>query len=112
MSLVYLISSDKMGNQDPELGQKLMRNFFIKLLEASEKPTHILLVERGVRLLQPEFLVTDALKVLEKEYDVEIMACMTCLDYYGIKDKIEVGQIVGMIDIINIMHGSDKVINL
>jgi sulfur relay (sulfurtransferase) complex TusBCD TusD component (DsrE family) len=112
MSLVYLISSDKIGNQDPELGQKLMRNFLLKLLEASEKPTHILLVERGVQLLQPEFLVTDALKVLEKEYDVEIMACMTCLDYYGIKDKIEVGQIVGMIDIINIMHGSDKVINL
>jgi sulfur relay (sulfurtransferase) complex TusBCD TusD component (DsrE family) len=112
MSFVYFVSSDKIGGQDPELGQKLMRNFYVKLLEADQKPTHILFVERGVQLLLPEYLVTDALKVLEKEYDVELLACVTCLDFYGIKDKIEVGKIVGMNEIISAMHGSDNVIHL
>lgn len=112
MSFVYFVSSDKIGSQDPELGQRLIHNFFMKLLEAAEKPSHILFVERGVKLLLPEFSAINALKILEDEFNVELLACVTCLDYYGIKDKLEVGQISGMPDIIAAMHESDKVIHI
>ncbi|RNC29382.1 MAG: hypothetical protein AWM53_00735 [Candidatus Dichloromethanomonas elyunquensis] len=112
MSFAYFISSDKIGNQDPELGQRLMHSFFIKLLEAEEKPSYILFAERGVKLLLPEFSAVDALKILETEYGVQLLACVTCLDYYGIKDQLEVGQISGMPDIIAAMHESDKVIHI
>lgn len=112
MSLVYFISSDKIGNQDSELGRKLMHNFFMKLLEAAERPSHIIFVESGVKLLLPEFSAVNALKIMENEYSVELLACITCLDYYGIKDKIEVGKISGMPEIIASMHESDKVIHI
>lgn len=113
MSLVYLISSDTIGHHDPELGKRLMHNFFMKLLEADEKPSHILLMERGVQLLLPEFSAINVLKILENEYSVEFLACVTCLDYYGIKDKIEVGQVSSsMPEIIATMHESDKVISI
>lgn len=112
MSFVYFISSDKIGSQDPELGQKLMSNFFIKVLEASEKPSHILFVERGVKLLLPDSYAIDALKLLEKDHGVEIRACLTCLEYYDIKESMEVGKITGMADIIATMHESDKVIHI
>ncbi|MHB1418990.1 MAG: DsrE family protein [Bacillota bacterium] len=112
MSFVYFISSDIIGHQDPELGQRLMHNFFMKLLEAAEKPSHILFVERGVKLLLSEFTAVNALKILENESGVKLLACVTCLDYYGIKDKINVGEVSSMPEIIAAMHESDKVIHI
>ena len=112
MSFSYFISSDTIGHQDPELGKRLMHSFFLKLLVADEKPSHILFLERGVQLLLPEFSAVDALKILAEESGVTLLACVTCLDYYGIKDRIEVGEISTMPEIIEVMHESDKVIHI
>lgn len=112
MAFTYFISSDTIGHQDMELGKRLMHSLFLKLLEAAEKPSHIIFLEKGVQLLLPEFTAVDALKSLAEESDVTLLACVTCLDYYGIKDKIEVGQISTMFDIIAVMHESDKVIHI
>ncbi len=108
---VYLISSDKVGSQDPELGKKLVNTFFLKLIQAQHLPTHILLMERGVQLLKPDSLSLDPLKVLE-ERGVKIMACQTCLDYYGIKDSIAAGTVSNMPEIIETIHAAAKVIHL
>lgn len=112
MSFVYFVSSDKIGCQDPELGRLLMHSFFTKLLEAAEKPSHILFVERGVKLLAESSPIINSSKILEDEYGVAILACITCLNYYDLKDNIQVGQICGMADIISAMHDSDKVIHI
>lgn len=112
MSFSYLITSDIIGHQDPELGKRLMHSFFMKLLEASEKPSHILFMEKGVELLMPEFSAVYALKILQKESHVKLLACVTCLDYYGIRDKIEIGEVSSMPEIMAVMHESDKVIHL
>ncbi|MDI6812912.1 MAG: sulfurtransferase-like selenium metabolism protein YedF [Desulfitobacteriaceae bacterium] len=108
---VYYIASDKIGNQDPELGKTLMHNFMVKLLAAKEKPTHILFVERGVQLLLADSSAFEALKDLEEE-GIVLLACQTCLDYYGIRDKIEVGEVSNMPTIIEKMHAAAKVISL
>lgn len=110
-NFVYYISSDKIGNQDPQLGKVLMRNFFRKLTEASQKPSHLLFVERGVHLLLPEFEAFEALEQLQAE-GIKLLACQTCLDFYGIREKIQVGEVSNMPDIIQALHASDKVISL
>ncbi|MFZ3102645.1 MAG: DsrE family protein [Desulfitobacteriaceae bacterium] len=48
----------------------------------------------------------------KNENNVELLACVTCLDYYGIKDRIEVGKISSMPEIIAAMHESDRVVHL
>ncbi len=108
---VYLITSDKIGHQDQELGGRLMSNFFLKLVQARFFPSHMLLMERGVQLLLPESPALDPIKVL-MERGVEVMACQTCLDYYGIRDKIAAGKVSNMPDIIEIMHAAAKVVHL
>lgn len=108
---VYYFSSDRIGNQDPELGQLLMRNFFRELIEASEKPTHLLFVESGVKILLPSFEAIEAVKQLEEE-GVKLLACKTCLDFYGISEKIVAGKVSNMFLIIQAMHEADKVISL
>ncbi|HWQ88683.1 MAG TPA: sulfurtransferase-like selenium metabolism protein YedF [Desulfitobacteriaceae bacterium] len=111
MSFSYYIVSDKIGEQDPELGGLLIHNFFNKLIEAKELPSHIILLERGVHLLLPEFSALEALKILE-EKGVEILACVTCLEFYDIKDQIVLGKISNMPAIIEIIHQAEKVIRL
>ena len=80
---VYFITSDKIGNQDPDLGARLMYTFFLKLVQAARLPSHILLMEKGVLLLS-ESLCLDPIKALEGR-GVEILACQTCHDHYCIK---------------------------
>jgi DsrE/DsrF-like family. len=111
MSFAYYIASDKIGEQDPKLGEILIHNFFNKLTEARVLPSSILLVERGVQLLLPEFSAIEALQVLE-EKGVEILVCVTCLEFYDIKDKIVLGKISNMPSIIETMHKVEKVIRL
>ena len=108
--IVYLITSDKIGNQDQELGGRLMNTFFLKLVQAGQQPTHILLMERGVQLLTQDSSSLDPLKVLEAR-GVSILACQTCLEYYGIREKICAGTISNMPDILDVLHEAGKVIS-
>ena len=108
---VYFITSDKIGSQDPDLGARLMSTFFLKLVQANRLPSHILLMERGVQLLLAESPCLDPMKVLEGR-GVEILACQTCLDYYGMKEKMGAGTVSNMPDIIEAMHAAGKVIHL
>ena len=108
---VYFITSDKIGSQDPELGARLMNIFFLKLIQAKRLPTHILFMERGVQLLLPDSPCLDAIKVLEAK-GVELPACQTCLEYYGIKETIAAGKVSNMPDIIEVMHEAGKVIHI
>lgn len=110
-TFVYLITSDKIGSQDHELGARLMSTFFLKLIQAKSLPSHILLLERGVQLLLCDSPCLDPIKVLEKR-GVEVLACQTCLDYYGIKEKMAAGKISNMPEIIEAMQTAGKVIHL
>lgn len=108
---VYFITSDRIGSQDPELGARLMNTFFLKLVQAVRLPSRILLMERGVQLLLPESPCLDAIKALEGK-GVEMLACQTCLEYYGMKEKMGAGTVSNMPDIIEAMHTAKKVIHL
>ena len=41
---------------------------------------------------------------------VEILTCGTCLDYYGIKDKLAVGTVSNMYTIVEKLNNADKII--
>ena len=49
------------------------------------------------------------LKNLEAQ-GVEILTCGTCLDYYGLKEKLQVGSVTNMYAIMEAMNRADKII--
>ena len=49
------------------------------------------------------------LKVLE-EQGVEIMTCGTCLDYYGIRDRLAIGGVTNMYSIVETLQNAMSVI--
>ena len=51
----------------------------------------------------------EALKNMEAQ-GVEIRTCGTCLNYYGLTDKLAVGSVTNMYDIVETMTSAGKVI--
>lgn len=92
-----LIVSDKIGGGDSELGTLLMGNFLYSMARAEEVPSAITLMNEGVRLACTDSARLDDLRLLA-ERGVAIRACGTCLDFLGLKDALEVGEVGTMVD--------------
>jgi len=108
---VIFITTNRLGTGDQQLGEILMKTFLDTLLYSKPKLAKILFLNEAVRLTTEMSDVLDSLKLLE-EAGVEILSCGTCLDYYQLKDKLKVGIITNMYDIVESLLSSDKVIKI
>jgi selenium metabolism protein YedF len=105
------ISSDKMGKGNDELGEVLIKGFIYTLTEVKPYPKNIIFVNSGVKLATVNEATVENLKILE-EYGVNIISCGTCLDYYDVKDKLQVGSITNMYNIVEIFTNSQNTISI
>lgn len=92
---VVVLSSETMGEGDPVLGQKLMQGFVYALTEQDRLPDTILLYNGGAKLSVEGAATLSDLKLMEEE-GVEILTCGTCLNHYGLTEKLGVGSITNM----------------
>jgi selenium metabolism protein YedF len=108
---VVFITADVIGRGDDTLGAKLMVNFIGTLPELGERLWRIVLVNGGVRLAVTGSPVIDKLRAMEQA-GVSILVCGTCLDFYGILDKKEVGQTTNMLDVVTSLDLADKIVQI
>ncbi len=108
---LILVTNDKMGHGDDELGSKLMVNFLKNLNEMGTDLWRLIFLNNGVKLATDE---ADALSVLQRlEADgLHILVCTTCLQHFNLEDKKRVGSATNMPDIVNAMQFADKVITI
>lgn len=92
---VVVIASDKMGNGDDVLGALLMKGFIFALTQQDELPKTILLYNGGARLTCEDSPALEDFKSLEAQ-GVEILTCGTCLNHYGLSEKLKVGSVTNM----------------
>ncbi len=109
-TLVFL-SSDTVGSGSDELGGRLMANFLATLPEMGSNLWRVVMVNGGVRLASTPGPCLDALKKLEAN-GVSLLVCGTCLDYYHLLDKKQVGETTNMLDIVTSLDLADKVIRV
>jgi len=110
--LVLVVPSETMGRgEHGELGQILVRGFFHALGEIEPLPQTIIFFNSGVKLVIEGSPLVEDLQALS-ERGVEILACGTCLGYYGGKDGLVVGEVSNMYTIAETMLRADKVIAL
>ena len=100
-----------MGEGDPELGHSLIKMFFYTLSEKPDLPSAICFMNGGVRLVTENEQTIEHLKVLEQK-GVKLIACGTCLNFYGLTDKLQCGTIGNMYDIVETMTKAGKVITV
>ncbi len=107
--LVAVLSSDQMGTGSEELGLILMKGFVYALTQLEELPETILLYNGGARLSTEGSASLEDLKTLEAQ-GVEILTCGTCLNFYGLSEKLSVGTVTNMYEITEKMAGARLVI--
>ena len=106
---VIVLSENKMGRGNDELGYVLVRAFLHTIAEQSQKPDVMIFYNTGVKLTVQGSEVLDDLKALERA-GVEILVCGTCLNYFEVKDKLEVGVVSNMYDIAATMSRAGRLI--
>jgi intracellular sulfur oxidation DsrE/DsrF family protein len=92
---VILLTTDSLGQGDPALGQTILENYFALVKQQTPLPAAIFCMNRGVFTLTAASLASLHLKELEQQ-GVPVLACKTCVEYYHIEDKLEVGEISTM----------------
>ncbi len=108
---LVLITSERFGTGDARLGEILMKAFLNTLWDADSKPTKIFFVNDGVRLTTEGSESLETLQLLE-EAGVTILSCGTCLEFYGIKDRLRVGLVTNMFDTVDSLLSAEKVIRI
>ena len=106
---VVVIASDQMGDGAEELGKTLLKAFVFSLTQQDKLPKTILFYNGGAHLTCEGSPMLDDLKALEAE-GVEIVTCGTCLNFYGLTEKLQVGTVTNMYVIAEKMLNAGNVV--
>ena len=106
---VIAIASDCMGNGNDELGKVLIKGFIFAVTQLETLPKAMIFYNGGATITAEGSDSIEDLKHLEAQ-GVEILTCGTCLNYYGLSEKLQVGSVTNMYSIVEILSGADKVI--
>ncbi len=111
LNTVILIMNDGMGQTDQELQYKLITTYMKLLNEHDYLPAAICFYTDGVKLTVEGSPILEELQALEKK-GVRLILCSTCLNHFGLQEKVQVGIVGGMTDIIEAQWQAEKVITL
>ena len=108
MNFLYL-STDKMGEGDPELGRKLLRVFLEKLAASDVQIDVVGCVNNGINLTTAGSEVIESLQTLAAR-GARIVSCGTCLEYHNRSDQLLIGEAGSMEGTVQIMATAARVI--
>lgn len=99
MKKVIIINSETMGNGNSELGA------------TPKKPEAIILYNGGVKLAAEGSGVLDALEGL-LDAGVDILACGTCVEHFGLGAKMKKARISNMVEITECLMNADDTVTI
>jgi len=86
-----------------------MRAFLKVLLDLKPLPSKLIFINSGVRLTCEGSEVLETIQALSAK-GVEVLSCGTCLDFYGLKEKLKAGIVSNMYDIARSLLEADRLI--
>ncbi len=109
--IMVLVTSETMGHGDDALGDMLMFNFLKTLKEMGPELWRVVFVNSGVKFTAEGSEGVPVLRELA-ESGVGIMACGACLAYFHILDKMQVGEVTNMLEVVTAMKRADSVVTV
>ena len=107
-TMVYLFDSDFIGS-NRELGKILVNGFLNAIPSLPKRKSKIIFISNGVKLTTRGSYVFDTLSKL-KHSGFEILICGTCLDFFKIRDKVEIGTVSNALEFMETLTNAGKVI--
>lgn len=111
-AIVLVFKSDGMGMAPAsaqDLRERLAGTFLRLVSEMDVLPRAICFYTDGVKLVCEGSPLLEPLRALE-EKGVRLIVCQTCLNSFGLTDRVRVGIVGGMADILTAMWAADTVI--
>ena len=107
--MVVAVGTDVMGRGSDELGHVLLKGFLYALAHQPELPQTILFYNGGAHLTVQG---SDSLEDLQDmaARGVEILTCGTCLNFYGLAEKLQIGEVTNMYVIAEKMVQADLIV--
>ena len=105
-SRVLLLGSEGMWRGDDGLGMTILGNFLKTLVANPLRPDKIVCWNAGVKLLARDSPVVAVLQDLEG-IGVQILGCKTCVEHFGLQEKLQAGEISTMPVISDLLLRSD-----
>lgn len=106
---VIAVDTATMGRGNDELGKVLMKGFIFAVTQLETLPKTMLFYNGGATLTTEGSDSLEDLKSLEAQ-GVTIKTCGTCLNYYGLTEKLQVGEVTNMYDITETLSKAGKVV--
>ena len=109
--IMVLVTSVHMGHGDDGLGDMLMFNFLKTLKEMGPELWRVAFVNSGVSFTAEG---SEAVPILQElvAAGVQVSACGACLTYFHILDKMQVGEVTNMLEIVTGMKLADSVVTV
>ena len=92
---VVVVNSETMGRGDDTLGKNIMKAFIFSISQQDPLPRSIIFYNGGVHWTTEGTEAYDDLSALA-DAGVEILSCGNCLKFYGLEDKVVVGDVTNM----------------
>jgi sulfur relay (sulfurtransferase) complex TusBCD TusD component (DsrE family) len=110
--IAIVFKTNGLGSTDAQpLKEKLAKTYLTLALQMDPLPAVLCFYTDGVRLACEGSPVLEELKALEAS-GIRLILCQTCLEALGLVDKVRVGTVGGMGDIITAMWQADSVITV
>lgn len=105
---VILITSERLGDGPDELGSLLMNGLLKTIADLNSRPDVLILMNNGVKLAS---INAETVSTLDKLIDegINLKVCGTCLEYFDLKEKLKVGQISNMYEILELITSNSTV---
>ncbi|HEY3446110.1 MAG TPA: sulfurtransferase-like selenium metabolism protein YedF [Myxococcales bacterium] len=108
---VVVVGSEQMGRGDDGLGAKLMGSFLRTLAAVEPRPEAVVFYNSAVKLLGHGSACLDGLHALD-EAGVDLLACVTCLEFYALTERMAVGHVSNMREIVQRTMAASKVVTV
>lgn len=106
---VILVTRNGMGSADAALQIRLFTTYLKLLIENRTLPGAVCFYTDGVRLVAEGSPVLELLADLQAR-GVHLISCRTCLDAFGLTEKVRAGVVGGMGDIVAAQVKAAKVV--
>ena len=107
--LVVAVDSETMGRGSDELGKLLMKSFLFAVSQLPRLPRTVLFYNGGAKLTVEGSESLEDLRNMEAQ-GVDILTCGTCLNFYGLAEKLAVGGVTNMYASVEALANAGKVI--
>ena len=109
-SWVLFVGNEGIGGGSAELGASLMTMLFYTISAGENPPSSVIFMNGGVKLATLNAQICEHLSALTAQ-GCEVLVCGTCLNFYALTDKLTVGTVSNMYDILSRLCSADKVVS-